>query len=223
MNKCGKHTTLSERLRASDHSVRCHQQYLIRGSLGRDGAVVLFPQQQMKQCSVFRLSDTGFDVLPLSTPTAVTGNRQRCHTDTASLWSRWRVDAAKISNCMACDLSSLCVSLSHISCALLSVSVSASQAPVMALYWSITWPVVFSTKNSVSTLAKSGKISTSVYLHLCNKAFPPSAVHFPLLSKSIHSWYPLDEVSVKWLVRWTPVAGSQLEGDWFSVDCFQAH
>lgn len=44
------------------------------------------------------LNDTGFDVLPLSTPTAVTGNTQGCHTDTSCLWYCWRLDAAMISN-----------------------------------------------------------------------------------------------------------------------------
>lgn len=44
------------------------------------------------------LNDTGFDVLPLSSPTAVTGNTQGCHTDTSCLWYCWRLDAAMICN-----------------------------------------------------------------------------------------------------------------------------
>lgn len=112
----------------------------------------------MVQCSQAVSWLTGFDVLPLSTPTAVTVNTQGCHSDTPSLWSRCRLDAAEISKCMTCDPSSVCVSLCHIPHLLLSVS--SSQAPVMGRYWFITWPVVFSTKNSVSTLVKSGKIIT---------------------------------------------------------------
>lgn len=93
----------------------------------------------------------------------------RAVTLTHCLWSCWRVDAAKISKCMACDLSSFCVSLSHSSCALLSVS--SSQAPAMALYWSITWPVAFSTKNSVSTLVKSGKVFVFCVQHFQSQQF----------------------------------------------------
>lgn len=112
--------------------------------------------------SYCELIDTGFDVLPPSTPPALTGNTEGCHTDTSPLWSHLRVDAAKISNCTACDLWS--VSLSHISFRLFS------QAPVMAPCWSITWPVASSTKNSVSTHVKSGKIYVSVKISVYNKS-----------------------------------------------------
>lgn len=87
MNKRGKNTTLSDRLRLSDHSVKCHLQYLIRWSLGKDGAVLLFPSSR-RNCAMFsgcELSDTWFDVLPKSRPTAVTGNTHGCHTDMPSL------------------------------------------------------------------------------------------------------------------------------------------
>lgn len=85
VNKCWKNTTLSlaNRLRVSDLNVKCHLQYLIVWSSGRNAVVLLFSQQHMKECC--ELSDKWFDVLPISTSTAVTGNTQGCHTDTLSL------------------------------------------------------------------------------------------------------------------------------------------
>lgn len=125
------------------------------------------------------LSDTEFDVLPLSTPGAVTGNTQRCHTDSLSLWSCWRVDAAKISNCMTSRLP-----VCHFSHKVLSIS--CSQVPVMGLCWSITWPVVFSTRNSVSTRVKSGKSFVLVAQQI--RTFPATVSSVPTG----------DEIPVKW-------------------------
>lgn len=91
----------------------------------------------------------GFDVMPQSEFTTLV--QENSHTDMISLI--FAGGLMLLSNCMCCDLLALSVRPPHIS----HCSVSSSQAPAMALYWCITSPVAFFTKNLVSTHVKSGK------------------------------------------------------------------
>lgn len=66
------------------------------------------------------------------------------------------------------------------------VSLSPSQAPVTAPFWSITWPAACSTKSSASTLVKSGE--TFLFSQVCASRCRMSSGPVQSLHTAVHLW-----------------------------------